>query len=335
MNKIVLVLICIFGLFIVSNIQAEDRAFSIAPGLSFSSYPYADYIEGDSEMDFEQNYGLSALLNLKLFGKVSAHIDFGLNDPTFQKMVDIAGKIDAFNFILMFDYHTLKGDVKWKGSSPNPFPDNKVKFDFDTTLTNISLMYRVDPLFNLEEDIFALGLGVSFSQFEMPVEYYKVGSSNLKYNGFGNIKGTAWGAALLADTMIMSMGWSDENVSKYSDFALEFHDDGNFALHGWIWAYLILAGVTEGEFDDKSIKRMAVINEVDDIKSGFERAESTYAKLSLILGLLARWEVRIGRIGLAVGAEVLWEQFGINSKDLRGESWSVSIGPVIRVSAKF
>jgi len=329
-------LICFLGLFVIHNAQAQDNAFSIAPGFSFSWYPYADYIEGDSEMDIEQNIGLSALMNIKLFRKINVHIDFGLNDPTFKKMIDIAGRIDIFNFIMMFDYHKLKGNVKWKGSTPNPFPDDKVIFDFDTTLTNVSLMFRIDQLFNLSEDILFLSFGISYSQFNMPVEYKKHASEKqLNFNGFGNITGTAWGAALLADSMIMSMGWSDSNTSLYAEPAMEFYNNGTYAIHGWVWMYFILAGVLEGSFDKKSVDKMAEINNVDSINSGFERVDSTYAKLSLILGLLNRWEIGFGRIGLAFGAELLWEQFGINSKDLRGESWSVSIGPVIRLSAKF
>jgi hypothetical protein len=241
-NKYFNIAIMLMGLLIVSYTstwaqEGKNDIFSITPAFSFAWYPYAKiFTEESTNSDIDQNnFGMSAIMNLKLFDKVGAHLNLKIDDPTFKKLVDFAGYVTAYNFMLKFNYHTFNGSVTWTGNTPNPISDDV--YNFRNKWSNVSLLYRIDhislekmmgieneflrylvmiPFFTLNEVGFlgsgkltAIGLG--YANFDMPLEYKVNIKGGLSNPGFGLIKGQVWGLSIYTDTLSWQMdpksGW--------------------------------------------------------------------------------------------------------------------------------
>jgi len=346
--KIALVIILLTESFSAAWAQEEKNSiFSIAPAVTFSWYPYAAFKEETStktEVDLN-NFGLSVMMSLKLFDKVGAHLNLKIDDPTFQKLVDIAGYVTAYYFLVKFDYHSFGGKVTWTGNTPNPIPDGE--YTFRNQWTNVSLMFRLDQLklklrdspsqfefflYSLLYEMMLVGrgnlgaIGIGYANFDMPLEYRVHSGSGLTNPGFGLTKGEAWGFTMLWDTLI----WNMERSASYRIPFLQY-----------VWVYLdwfhgipSFANVGKIETDAQAIEWMSSANGVSvdgNINEGMR-----YAIVKMIFGLQYVWDIgKKGRIGLAVGVELLEETIEASNNDIDIYFWSRHIGPAVRVSARW
>jgi hypothetical protein len=333
-----LVLIVLFiGLCTAAWAQEQEQEkksgiFSITPAVAFSWYPYANFNEGVStktEVDLN-NFGMSVIMGLKLFDKVGAHINLKIDDPTFKKLVDIAGFVTAYYFMIKFDYHSFGGTVTWVGNTPNPIPGEV--YDFRNQWTNVSLLFRIDQL-KINDD-FLRGLlyelrligqgnlgaiGIGYAGFDMPLEYQIQPDSGL-HPGFGLVKGDAWGFSILWDTL----SWNMERPPSYGG--------GIMGLMQYIWIYVdwFHGFIVNGKTDAQAIAWMNNANGV----SIDGNIKPSYAIVKANVGLQYVWNVgKKSRIGLAVGAEILEETIEASNADINIYFWSRHIGPAVRVSA--
>jgi hypothetical protein len=216
----------------------EKDIFSVLPAATFSWYPFAwsntlaEKPSTKTEVDLD-NFGMSFIMGLKFFDKVGVHLNLKINDPTFQKLVDFAGYINAWYLMLKFDYHSYGGSVSWTANTPNPIPNG---FDFRTEQTNIALLFRLDQLYPVKLETFnpmlwaikeshiVVAVGIAYASFSQPVEYQVQPDRGLSYPGFGMIKGEVWGISYHFDTLT----WFTElSASQRSALPLRH-----------IWAYL-------------------------------------------------------------------------------------------------
>ena len=330
------VIMLAIGPCVTQGVCADNEYFTIAPGFSAAWYPYADfsdYVGAPIETGYN-NWGLSAMMNLALFQRVSASIDFGISDPTLKKLMKFAGYLSAYNFMIKYDYHAYNGKATGKGSPPdNPLPDGPK--NFDASMTDISLMYRFDSSI-FSDPVMMWAVGLFYANFNTWTGYQ--GLSPLQ-DGFGKITGTAWGVSMLLDSIPLSMGLADSD--GYIDFCdgLEFFDNGTYALHAWVYGYMLLGAIPagSGSLDKKVVQDMADRGGIPLEDTDFKKNPGgTYAKISVILGFLNRWELGPVHIGLAIGAELLWEQFSIKTKkDIAAEVNVWNIGPVARLTVRY
>ena len=324
--------------------ENNRNLFSISPAFSFAWYPYAKFFNEESTntvVDLN-NFGMSAIMSLKLFDKVGVHLSLKIDDPSFQKLIDFAGYISASYFLIKFDYHSFGGTVSWTGNTPNPIP-NDVSV-FRNQWSNVSLLFRIDQWINqltLKRDpnIFSYFLygflsefgligagsigaaGIGYANFDMPLEYKVQPDSGLSYPGFGLIKGNAWGISVLWDTLTwrMERPVSIRNVSQY------FH---------WLWVYVDwfhgFRFITKGQTDSNAIAWMSSANNGVSVDGNIKLS---YAIFKANLGLQFIWDARDRvRIGLAMGVEMLEETISASNNDIGIYFWSRHIGPAVRVS---
>jgi hypothetical protein len=321
--------------------QEKSDIVSVTPAATFSWYPFAwsntliQKINTKPSTETElylDNFGISFVMGLKLFDKVGAHLDLKMDDPTFQKLVDIAGYVNAWYLMLKFDYHSYGGLVSWTTDLPNPIPDG---YDFRAQQTNISLLFRLDQLYpvkfeslnrllwNLKESRMVVAVGIGYAKFSMPVEYQIQPDSTLSYPGFGLMRGDAWGIAYHFDTLTW---FAELNASGRSALPL---------INRHLWLYLdCFAGVffKKGETDGQAIEWMSAENgaPVDgDISP-------TYVTLNAIVGYQHLWDIgKKGRIGFAAGVEVSFEGSSSSNDDIgiQHEFWH--LGPAVRACFRF
>jgi hypothetical protein len=332
-------IVLLIGLCTTAWAQEQEKKsgiFSITPAFSFAWYPYAHFFKEEStntEVDLN-NFGMSVIMGLKLFDKVGAHLNLKIDDPTFKKLVDIAGYVTAYYFMIKFDYHSFGGTVTWAGNTPNPIPDEV--YDFRNQWNNVSLLFRVDQLKinddflrGLLHELFLSGggnlgaIGIGYARFDMPLEYQIQPDSGL-HPGFGLVKGDAWGLSILWDTL----SWNMERPPSYGGGIM------NLMQHIWIYVDWFHGFTVNGETDAQAIAWMSNNNDVSvngDISRGMK-----YAIFKGTLGLQYVWNVgKKGRIGLAVGAEILEETIDANNDDIDVYFWSRHIGPAVRVSVRW
>ena len=324
--------------------EKKSDIFNITPAFSFAWYPSANFLKEEStntEVDLN-NFGMSVMMGLKLFDKVGAHLNLKIDDPTFQKLVDIAGFVTAYYFMIKFDYHSFGGTVTWAGNTPNPIPGEV--YNFRNEWMNVSLLFRVDQLrmrdkpsmlelylFGLLHELRLIGegnlgaIGIGYANFDMPLEYRVQPDSGLSNPGFGLVKGEAWGFSMLWDTLIYRM----ERPT--------FHGGGIMGLMQYIWIYLDwfhgLSFIGKGETDAQAIAWMSNANNGVSVDGNIKPA---YAIVKANLGLQYVWNVgKKGRIGLALGAEILEETIEASNDDINIYFWSRHIGPALRVSVRW
>jgi hypothetical protein len=323
--------------------EKKNDIFNITPAFSFAWYPSANFFEEEStktEVD-RNNFGMSVIMGLKLFDKVGAHLNLKIDDPTFKKLVDVAGFVTAYYFMLKFDYHSFGGTVTWAGNTPNPISGEV--YNFRNDWTNVSLLFRVDQLrmsdkpsipelflFELLQDFRLVGegnlgaIGIGYARYDMPLEYRVQPDSGL-HPGFGLVKGEAWGFSILWDTLI----WRMEPPA--------FYGGGIMDLMQFIWIYLDwfvgLSFIGKEETDAQAIAWMSNANNGVSVDGNIK---PTYGIVKANLGLQYVWDVgKKGRIGLAVGVELLEETIKASNDDINIYFWSRNIGPAVRVSARW
>jgi len=317
--------------------EKKNDIFSITPAFSFAWYPSANFfkeVSTDTEVDLE-NFGMSAIMSLKLFNKVGARLNLKIDDPAFKKLVDVAGFVTASYFILKFDYHSFGGTVTWKGNTPNPISGDV--YNFRNQWTNVSLLFRIDQLTVKNEWLrgFLAGLmltgtgnlgaiGIGYARYDMPLEY-QAKSGGLSNPGFGLVKGEAWGFSVLWDTL----SWNMEG-STYSGSQILY-----FMQHIWIcldWFHG-LSFISKGETDAQAIAWMSNANKGVSVDGNIK---STYTIVKANLGFQHMWNIgKKGRIGLAVGVEMLEETIDASNDDIKMYFWSTHVGPAVRVSARW
>jgi hypothetical protein len=317
------------------NNQEKKNIFSISPAFSFAWYPYAHFFKEEStktEVDLN-NFGLSVIMNLKLFNTVGANLNLKIDDPTFKKLVDVAGYVTASYFMIKFDYHSFGGTVKWTGNTPNPIPGEV--YNFRNQWTYVSLLFRIDQLKinslfmqGLLHELFLSGggnlgaIGIGYARFDMPLEYRVRSNSGLSNPGFGLVKGEAWGFSILWDTL----SWNMERPPS--------RGEGIIGLIRYLWIYLdwFHGLIIFGETDAQAIAWMNNANGVP--VSG--NIKPSYAIVKANLGLQFVWKAgEKGRIGFAVGVEILEETIEASNNDIDIYFWSRHIGPAVRVSGRW
>jgi hypothetical protein len=321
-----------------ATVWAQDKKndiFSITPAFSFSWYLSANFFKEEStntEVDLN-NFGMSAIMSLKLFDKVGAYLNLKIDDPTFKKLVDVAGYVTAYYFMLKFDYHAFGGTVTWVGNTPNPIPGEV--YNFHNQWNNVSLLFRVDQLTirniflkDLLSNVMLIGtgnlgaIGIGYARYDMPLGYQVQPGSGFSNPGFGLVKGEAWGFSMLWDTL----SWNMERPA--------FYGGGIMGLMRYIWIYVDwfhgLSFIGKGETDAQAIAWMSTNNGVSvdgDIKPsyGIFKADFGFQYIGNV--------GKKGRIGLAVGVEILEETIEASNDDINIYLWSRHIGPTVRISA--
>ena len=347
---VVVVVITLFGNKVWAQ-ENEDKKkndlFSIAPAFSFAWYPFTKFFEEEStntKVDLN-NFGMSAIISLKLYKKVGVHLNLKIDDPTFQKLIDIAGYVSASYFLLKYDYHSFGGTVSWIGNTPNPIPD-EVSY-FHNQWYSVSLLFRVDQwvdkvtlkndpnfftylLFGYLSGAGLIGagsigaIGIGYASFDMPLEYKVRSDSGLSNPGFGLIKGNAWGLSILWDTLTwrMERPTSIKSLAQYINFL-------------WIYVDMFsgLSFITKGETDAKAIAWMSNANNDIAVDANIK---PSYSIFKIDLGLQFVWDVgKKGRMGLAIGAELLEETIAAASNDINIYFYSRHIGPAVRISVRW
>ena len=323
--------------------EKKSSIFSVTPAVSLAWYPAASYSRQESaktELDLN-NIGISALMGLKLFDKVSAQFGLKIDDPAFKKLVNFAGYIDIYGVMLNFDYHAFGGTVTWEGSTPNPIPDGS--YHFRSHWTNISLLYNFLNFLKGSPQLAAFG--ITYSSFEIPLEYKVKKDSRLTNPGFGLVKGNVWGLSLLGDTLTGCMELSPEERKRswvsFSFFDLWFYCDsfyGLFLQKGEIDAEALawMINANGGASIDGDITRNFSMFYSDDDDDDHNDIPLSTMKISVILGIQKIWDVgKKTRIGLAIGAELRMENFFTSSNDIEIGFDSMNFGPVVRLSARW
>jgi hypothetical protein len=316
--------------------QEKSDIFNITPAVAFSWYPHAEYKkEVSTNTDFDiNNFGMSVIMGLKLFDKVGANLNLKIDDPTFQKMVDIAGYVTAYHFMIKFDYHAFGGTVKWAGNTPNPIPDGV--YNFRNKWSNVSLLFRIDqlPIENIAIKAFLNNLylwgsgnlaavGIGYARFDMPLEY-QTENNRIVNPGFGLISGDAWGFSILWDTLAKRMESGDGGVHIIP-----------FLNYLWIYLDWFHGLIGTGETDGYAIEWMRDNNNGISVNGNFGN-KVAYTIVKGALGFQYAWRVgKKGRIGIAAGVELLEETIEANNSDIGIYYWSQHIGPTIRVSARW
>jgi len=344
-------LVMMLGTGINNTAWAEDKPsgiFSVAPAVSFGWYPYAkDLRQESTDTEFGlNNFGISALVGLKLFDKVGAQFSLGIDDPTFQKMVDLAGYINIYGVMINFDYHFFDETVTWKGNTPDPIPGGS--YHFRSHWTNISLLYNLLSIFMKGYPQF-VAIGITYSNFEVPLEYKIKQGSNLSNPGFGLVKGNMWGLSMIMDTLVGSMELSP-NAEKRSLLSITIFDND---IDIWMYADAFYGlFLQSAEIDAEALAWMVNANGGVSIDGDITRNFSAFysdndgndennlplsiMKVSAILGIQKVWDIgKKTRIGLAVGAEFRSENFFTSSNDIEIGYDSMHIGPVVRFSARW
>jgi hypothetical protein len=337
----VVLIVLLIGPCTVARAQEKKNGiFSVTPAVSFAWYPYVNFLNEKStetEVDLN-NFGMSVIMSLKLFDKVGAHLNLKIDDPTFEKLVDVAGYITAYYFMLKFDYHSFGGTVTWVGNTPNPIPGDT--YNFRNQWNNVSLLFRIDQLqitnaylWDFLNDFGLIGagnlgaIGIGYARFDMPLEYRVLSDGGLSNPGFGLVKGKVWGLSILWDTL----SWNMERPASYKR---------NLADYIWIYLDVFLGGyfwpfesIGKGETDAQAIAWMSSTNNGVSVDGNINR-NIRHTILKGTLGLQYVWDVgKKSRIGLAVGAEILEESISAHNDDINIGFGVHHIGPAVRVSA--
>jgi hypothetical protein len=323
--------------------EKKTGIFSITPALTFSWYPFAIFLTDkssntDTEVDIN-NFGMSAMMSLKLFDKVGANVDLKIDDPTFKKLVDIAGYLTASYFLLKFDYHSFGGTVTWAGDPNYPV-------SFRNQWTAVSLLFRIDQLVLEGEGFFSIylravreqlflngeilgAIGIGYAQFDMPLGYQVQEDSGLETSGFGFVKGKVWGIEFLWDTLSKNMERSAaerrswlwlEHIWAYLDFFWGLPPFG-FVGSGGIDANAI------NWMSDHNLRAKAVDGDISNLHYGFVQG---------ILGYQNVWDIgKTGRLGFAIGVELLEEDIRAHNDDIKIDYTSWHIGPTVRICANW
>jgi hypothetical protein len=325
----------IMGLCASAWAQEKKDIASVSTAATFSWYPFAwsntlikkiDTKPSAENELYLDDFGISLIMGLKLFDKVGSYLNLKIDDPTFQKMVDVAGYVNAWYLMLKFDYHSYGGSVNWTTDKPNPISDG---YNFRTEQTNIALLFRFDQLYPVKLETFnpflkefkdahlVAAVGIGYARFSLPVEYQTQQDSGLSYSGFGLISGETWGLSVHFDTLV---GYSELSASERN--ASPFR-------HLWMYLDAFTGFSSKGETDGETIKWMSEKNEAPVDGDLFP----TYVTLNAILGYQHVWDIgKKGRIGFAAGAELSFEGSHADNDDIAVNQEFWHLGPAVRAS---
>lgn len=358
--EIVLILIVLLTGLCTTALAQEKKSdiFTISTAATFSWYLDTSFSKlteeekkaeekrqtSSTETKFDRNnFGISVMMNLKLYDMIGAGLILKIDDPTFQKMVEVAGYVTAYYFLLKFDYHNFGGTVTWTGDTPNPIPGEV--YNFSNRWTIVSLLFRFDQLQltpqrtkkvgNCWVDVgncllsvpqlllWAFGspaIGIGYARIDMPLEYQVKSDSGLSYPGFGLLKGEVWGFSALWDSLTLNMEQSASNRSIWWIYLDGFIGFGRYPIG-------------KVETDVQAIAWMSNANGSVPVNGDIKRKTSFFS-LKMIVGLQYVWDVgEKGRIGLALGFEMLNENFGGHNDDIDIGYSADSYGPAVRISA--
>ena len=108
------------------NPVKEEKEPSFIISAAFSWYPKEEL--SDSQLNFKNspyymdtayNYNLQLGMSLKLFQKLSAMVDFKINNSQANKALNLAGKIGTEWFSVVLDYYNAAGDFYWSDNYRN------------------------------------------------------------------------------------------------------------------------------------------------------------------------------------------------------------------------
>ena len=172
-----------------SNVEIEPLVgFAWFPLSSFNIW-LRDYAgtrigeegKGSYDMNTAFNFVNFYQLGLNFFDKVGASLNLNIDDPTFQRLTQIAGAIDAKHFGLRFDYHQAKGTTHWYGdkldlggaySSYEP-----PGYDYEMNSTMVILFYKMSMPQEILLDDTKLGI------FWIRIDGQKEPRLSLSYSG--------------------------------------------------------------------------------------------------------------------------------------------------------
>jgi len=332
---IVLIITLFSGLCFPATAFSSDL-FSVTPAVSFAWYPQVSYTEESTITEADMNnYGISVLLGLKLFDKIGAHLNLTIDDPNFEKLVDFAGYISAYNFMLKFDYRSFGGSVTWQGDTPTPDSIPSNGYDFRNTWTTISLLYNLDDIL-VAMPYWRMAIGISYVDFGMPVEYL-VNNKNISnpVPGFGMINGKLWGITFFFDSLVKSMDLPEDRRSS-GWFTLGHLLGINFleTVPFWLYTDFNLGVIGSFELEREAVDWM--VNANNDITSIDRTINGVFMRYSQVVGFQKIWDIgEKSRIGLAIGVDILLEWIGASNDDIEIKFSSFSVGPIIRLSMRF
>ena len=295
----------------VERDKARKEKFSGYFALTGSWYPYSEFIpsyKGDyaTETDLDlNNFGLSALMNIKFFKDYGAALDMKIDDPTFKKLVDIAGRFNYKNLIIGLNYHSFGGNVKWLNDKTIPHPLNDEDYGFRTRWTTYTLMLDLAyGTWYAEPYDMIGGFGLSLLTFEIPLEHHLNGAVAV-----APVKGTSWGLSFL-------LNYGGESPSAIKGF--------------YKWIYINgMAGLT---FFSKDVNTLKALKEETGYTGsvGDGKDWGLFARANMILGYNKMWYVgNTATLGFSFGVDFLVDWF-LAAPEL----FMMSVGPAIRVSIR-
>jgi hypothetical protein len=332
-----------------SALWAQDKKndiFNITPAVSFAWYPYGKVTdERSTKTEFDlNNFGMSVIMNFKLYDIVGTHLNLKIDDPAFKNLVDITGFITAPYLMLKFNYHFFSGTVTWTENTPNPISGGVSQFR--NQRTNVSMLFRVDNLkwergnndfLNIfydyiYESFYNWGLvgrdilgaiGVGYSRFEMPLEYRVYASKDLENPGFGLVKGELLCFAMHWDTLTWNIERSASERNNFWQYLCIYMD---FLMS--IPSFYISA-----KTDAQAIEWINN-NNSNTVNGNFY--DMSYLYVNAFLGLQYIWDIGInGKIGLAVGVEIFSESIKAFTDDFSVKFDSEHYGPAVRLSVRW
>jgi hypothetical protein len=140
MKRKLLIPIMLLGLF--HSVFSEDQPVVFDTSGAFSWYPYfamgLNNNYGSENIDYQNffNYNIRLNMGLKLFNKVNAYFDLGVDDSIMEGMMNLAGGIGSKYFGVQIDYHKLNFPIFWYDSNEQ----QKLRDDFSQTWTTVALI---------------------------------------------------------------------------------------------------------------------------------------------------------------------------------------------------
>jgi hypothetical protein len=262
--------------------------------LSFMDGDFGDFNK-DLSLDYDvgvNNYGLSATMGLKAFEKYGAYMDLKIDDPTFQKAVDVLGLLNIHWVFLKFDYHSFAGNVSWNNDTPNPIPGGKK--DFKSNWTTFSLMAELARAFDiidywgdLSSGDFIFAVGAFYGTVNIPIEY------RIKYpnHGYGELDTQVFGASFILSAYDYLL-FSNALDEKKGATGLYFFAN---ALLGW----------GEFSYDKNVISAMEIANNLTEGTIKRDKGTIMVFRLDGILAVTKSWNLGKGIAGFSIGVNLL------------------------------
>lgn len=281
------------------------------------------------------SYGTTYQMGFKFFEKYGAYLNVELDDPFVGNLKSIAGAIDANLFVLRFDYRTIGGTVTWADDEVrNPIRNNS--HSFEKTFINGAVIYKWFFDDEAKEDRTWVGVGAFYNNATLPLALNATASDlesgRLTNPGFGDVVMNTWGIGIVFD----SWNWTVESNDPFWTHSFGDHLGGWFNFDGWF-------GIGTATASDEALQSLVDnndnINSVDDLPSGYSSGDfggASFLKISTIAGVVRTWEFGTrGLVALGIGAEARVEFLGASDLGDGSSTGILSIGPTVRLGARF